>query len=144
LSLPVNTAPRIYLDTSAYLAIVLDEEQAAALKTAIRGAQLLSSVLLQLEARRNLVRLARQQAIDATQYAACVAQLDDDITRIDLRDLTMEMCCSGPLPPVATPRSLDLVHLRTALWFHQEAPIDRFVTLDLRQEQAAKELGLPI
>jgi hypothetical protein len=48
------------------------------------------------------------------------------------------------MPPVATPRTLDLVHLRTALWFHGAQKIDRFVTMDAAQEQAAKELGLPV
>jgi hypothetical protein len=48
------------------------------------------------------------------------------------------------MPAVATPRSLDLAHLRTALWFNSVDPIDRFLTNDEPQRQAAKELGLPI
>lgn len=40
--------------------------------------------------------------------------------------------------------SLDLAHLRTALWFHAEGAIDRFVTLDESQAGAARELGLPV
>jgi hypothetical protein len=47
------------------------------------------------------------------------------------------------VPAVATPRSLDLAHLRTALWFHATEPIDRFVTMDASQAEAARELGLP-
>jgi hypothetical protein len=46
--------------------------------------------------------------------------------------------------PDETPWSLDLAHLRTALWFHAQQAIDRFVTMDASQEQAAKELGLPV
>jgi len=34
--------------------------------------------------------------------------------------------------------------LRTALWFHRDARVGRFVTLDSSQEGAAKELGLPV
>jgi hypothetical protein len=48
------------------------------------------------------------------------------------------------MPAVATPRSLDLAHLRTALWFHALERIDRFVTMDAGQESAARELGLPV
>jgi hypothetical protein len=48
------------------------------------------------------------------------------------------------MPLVSTPRSLDLVHLRTALWFHRERPLSRFVSLDTAQNQAARELGLPV
>ena len=135
---------RIYLDTSAYLEILLDERRAAVLRKEITGARLLSSVLLILEARRNLVRLARQEIIDAGRYADCVSQVDADIERFDLRDVTLDLCGTGPLPPVGTPRSLDVAHLRTALWFHHDSPIERFLTLDIRQEQAAKELGLPV
>jgi hypothetical protein len=47
------------------------------------------------------------------------------------------------MPAVSTPRSLDLVHLRTALSFNSVEPIDRFITSDEPQRQAAKELGLP-
>ena len=60
-----------------------------------------------------------------------------------LRDLTLELCESYMLPAVATPRSLDLAHLRTALWFHAAEQIERFVTMDAAQEDAARELGLP-
>jgi hypothetical protein len=45
--------------------------------------------------------------------------------------------------PVSTPRTLDLAHLRTALWFHAQEPLTRFVSLDAAQREAAKELGLP-
>jgi len=61
-----------------------------------------------------------------------------------LRDLTLDLCESIVLPAVATPRSLDLAHLRTAQWFHAAEKIDRFVTMDASQEQAARELGLPV
>jgi hypothetical protein len=47
------------------------------------------------------------------------------------------------MPVVTTPRSLDLAHLRTALWFHRREPLTRFVTLDETQADAARELGLP-
>ena len=61
-----------------------------------------------------------------------------------LRDLTLDLCLSNPLPAVATLRSLDLTHLRTALWFHATERIHRLVTMDVSQAQAAQELGLPI
>jgi hypothetical protein len=61
-----------------------------------------------------------------------------------LRDLTLDLCTSNLVPAVATPRSLDLAHIRTALWFNAAEPIQRFVTTDGAQAQAAKELGLPV
>lgn len=135
---------RLYFDTSAYLCILLAEDGSAQLSNETAGAELLSSVLLVLEARRNLVRLAREAAIDATQYDACMARVTGDIEHFVLRDLTLDLCASSPLPAVSTPRSLDLAHLRTALWFHSTERIDRFVTIDASQAQAARELGLPV
>jgi hypothetical protein len=61
-----------------------------------------------------------------------------------LRDLTLDLCGSMMMPVVSTPRSFDLAHLRTALWFHQRKKLHRFVTLDQSQEMSARELGLPV
>ncbi len=134
---------RLYVDTSAYLCILLGEEGSDRLSAATEGAHLLASVLLVLETKRNLTRLAREGALTAAQYRACIDRVEEDAARFELRDLTLDLCQSNLLPAVATPRSLDLAHLRTAIWFHAIEPIDRFVTVDISQEQAAKELGLP-
>lgn len=133
---------RIYLDTSAYLGVLLREERAAPLAGDLDDAELLSSVLLVLEARRNLVRLAREGIVSAATYEACMNRVTEDVEKFELRDLTLDLC-AGAVPAVATPRSLDLAHLRTALWFHQQRPLHRFVSLDTTQVQAARELGLP-
>ncbi|MEI6670382.1 MAG: hypothetical protein WCP29_19750 [Acidobacteriota bacterium] len=135
---------RLYVDTSAYLCILLGERGAARLSTETDGAQLLSSVLLVIEAGRNLVRLARDGSLTAAQYKTCLDRVHEDVERFVLRDLTLDLCASNLVPAVSTPRSLDLAHLRTAMWFHASEPIDRFVTLDTSQAQAARELGLPI
>ena len=135
---------RLYLDTSAYLCILLAEEGWQRLSDDTAGAELLSSVLLVLETRRNLIRLARAGALTPDQFKACMDRVEDDTHLLVLRDLTLDVCVSSILPAIATPRSLDLAHLRTALWFHAVAPITRFVTLDVSQRQAARELGLPV
>jgi hypothetical protein len=44
----------------------------------------------------------------------------------------------------ATPRSPDLVHLRTALWFDEQSKLSRFVSLDEEQNLSAAEPGLPV
>ena len=72
-------------------------------------------------------------------YASC-----SGTQRFVLHDLTLDICRSTIVPAVMTPGSLDLAHLRTALWFHGAEPIDRFVTMDTSQAQSAKELGLPV
>lgn len=137
-------ARRLYLDTSAYLCILLGEEGSERLSADTAGAELLSSVLLVLEARRNLVRLARAGSLKAGDYKVCIERVDVDRNVLTLRDLTLELCESNLLPAVTTPRSLDLAHLRTAAWFHADEPITRFVTRDDSQREAARELGLPV
>ena len=135
---------RLYLDTSAYLCILLAEQGWEGLSKETDGAELLSSVILILEARRNLIRLAREGALKPEQYKTCIERVEEDTTLFVLRDLTLDLCQSNLLPAVTTPRSLDLAHLRSALWFHAGEAIDRFVTMDTSQEQAARELGLPV
>ncbi len=135
---------RLYVDTSAYLCVLLGEDGARRVSGETSGAELLSSVLLVLEARRNLIRLAREGTLTAAEYKACADRVEADADLFVLRDLTFDLCASNPMPPVATPRSLDLAHLRTALWFHAIDPIDRFLTADSAQQQAARELGLPV
>ena len=143
---PASVAPprRLYLDTSAYLCVLLAEDGAGRLSNETAGAELLSSVLLVLEAKRNLIRLAREGVLPPEHYKACMDRVERDTECFVLRDLTLDLCTSTLLPAVATPRSLDLAHLRTALWFHAAEPIERFVTLDRAQADAARELGLPV
>ena len=139
-----SKSPRLYLDTSAYLCMLLKEQGSDALLRESTGAELLSSVLLILEAKRNLVRLAREGVLQPEQYKECLGRVEEDADFFLLSDLTLDICRSNIMPAVSTPRSLDLVHLRTALSFNSVEPIDRFVTNDESQRQAAKELGLPI
>ena len=135
---------RLYLDTSAYLCILLAEDGSDRLSEESEGAELLTSTLLILETRRNLIRLAREAALTPEHYKACMDRVEQDITLFAIRDLTLDLCAAHPLPAVATPRTLDLAHLRTALSFHSDKHLDRFVTMDTAQKAAAKELGLPV
>ena len=135
---------RHYLDSSAYLCILLGEEGSAGLLQQIASGQLLSSVLLVLEVKRNLVRLSRQGSISAGTLSDALDRLHRDLELFALRDLSLDLCVDLRLPIVSTPRSLDLAHLRTALWFHEREPLASFVTLDEPQRVAARELGLPV
>lgn len=134
---------RLYLDTSAYLCILLGDAGSQRLSEDTANAELCSSVLLVLESRRNLTRLAREGVLTPSQYDECQARVTADIEQFMLRDLTLDLCDALPIPAVTTPRSLDMAHLRTAAWFHAQAPLSKFVTLDTAQTQAARELGLP-
>jgi hypothetical protein len=134
---------RYYVDTSAYLCVVLGEEGHEDIAAELSEGCLCSSTLLVLEATRNLIRLSREGELPPADLERCLSQLATDISVFALRDLTLDLCHSRTMPVVSTPRSLDLAHLRTAVWFHSREPLTRFVTLDGAQAQAARELGLP-
>jgi hypothetical protein len=137
-------AKRLYIDTSAYLCILLGEAGHEKLCREVAGAELLSSVVLVLEAVRNLVRLSREDILTKTDFQNCVLTIENDMKYFLLRDLTLDLCSSLTMPVISTPRSLDLAHLRTALWFHQQETLYRFVSLDGSQILSARELGLPV
>jgi hypothetical protein len=135
---------RYYVDTSAYLCLLLGESGWERVARELEGAHLLSSVLLALEAERTLVHLSRGGRLSPQDLQAALDRLSGDLAHFVLRDLTLDLCRSRVMPIVSTPRSLDLAHLRTALWFHEEEAISRFVSLDAGQLQGARELGLPV
>jgi hypothetical protein len=137
-------AKRLYIDTSAYLCILLGEKGHDELLKEIRHAELLSSVVLVLEVGRNLIRLSREGILTKVDFQNCVSVLNNDMQQFLLLDLTLDLCGSMTMPVVSTPRSLDLAHLRTAMWFHQQQKLARFVTLDIEQAMSASELGLPV
>jgi hypothetical protein len=138
-------AGRFYVDTSAYLCILLGEKGYESLRDELAGSELLTSVVLVLEAGRTLVRLSRDRLLTTAEFQECSTRLESDIRRqFLLRDLTLDLSGYTIMPAVSTPRSLDLAHLRTALWFHAQEKITRFITLDEAQRLAAAELGLPV
>lgn len=139
-----DVVARYYLDTSAYLCILLGEQGSRGLIQQIGKGECVSSVLLVLECKRNLIRLSREGVLPARVLSDALDRLRDDLELFALRDLTLDLCADPRLPVVSTPRSLDLVHLRTALWFHEREPLTRFLTLDEPQRTAARELGLPV
>jgi hypothetical protein len=135
---------RYYLDTSGYLCVLLGEAGWQRLTDELEGGHVMSSVLLVLEAQRTLVQLSRTGQLSAGEFQDALDRLSTDVEQFVLRDLTFDLCASPVMPLVSTPRSLDLAHLRTARWFHDQAALTRFVSLDAAQTQAARELGLPV
>lgn len=135
---------RFYVDTSAYMCILLGEAGYKALQRELAGAQLLSSSVLVLETYRNLVRLSREGLLTPAEFHACSSALETDMEQFQLRDLTLDLCAARSMPVLSTPRSLDLAHLRSALWYHGQNRLTRFVSLDEGQKLAAAEIGLPV
>lgn len=139
----MTSIPRLYVDTSAYLNVFLREPDHERIAAELTGAQLLSSALLPLEASRTLIHLTRTGRL-SMDLGHALDELDTDLAVFTFRELTIDLCRGRAFPLASTPRSLDLAHLRTALWFHEERPLTRFVSLDREQNLAARELGLPV
>lgn len=134
---------RVYIDTSAYLAILLGEKNAALIEKKLKTCYLCSSTFLFLEAERNLVRMVRNKDLSEKNYDAALVQLRNDVELFTLKDFNLELCLTRNFPPVRTPRSSDLVHLRTASWFLDHGGLYWFCTLDDQQRKAAEDFGLP-
>lgn len=135
----------VYIDTSAYLVVLLREKQATDVRKRISDYSLCSSTLLLLEAERNLVQLRREKLLGLKDFEQAWARLKRDRELLVLRDFTPDLCLTGAFPAVRTPRSSDLAHLRTAMWFAALPDgLARFVTEDVAQAAAATEIGLPV
>lgn len=141
----MKVAPRFYLDTSFYLHHLLGAEGSSAFyKKLGKEVSLCSSTLLLLESERNLVRMSREKVISSSEYEIAYDKLLEDREFLILKDLTDEICLTSMFPPVQTPRTGDLVHLRTAKWFMDAGGLQAFLTLDKHQKTCAKAMSLPV
>lgn len=124
----------VYVDASAFVKIVAEEPEAAALRAFLereRGRRV-SSAVLRTEAVR-AVRLRRPEALAATRQALRTVDL------IAVADAILDAAAS--LDPRVL-RTLDAIHLATALSLGDD--LDAIVTYDARMAEGARLLGLPI
>jgi len=124
---------RIYLDTSAAAKVLVDEAESEALTAYLdderSNREIVSSALLETELRRLAGRLGLDQSA-----------VSDLLTRIDLIDPSRSIFHEAGVLPGPTLRSLDALHLATAL----RIEADVVVAYDLRLLDAARDLGLAI
>jgi uncharacterized protein len=123
----------IYIDTSALLRMVFPDDTTPALESFINGdADLISSVLVRVDARRGTARRAPQRL-------PRVDLLLDRVNVIGIDDAVIES--AGRLPDPLL-RSLDAIHLATALLIRDD--IDAVLTYDNRLADAAAAHGLVV
>lgn len=132
---------RSYIDTSFYLALLLGEKVPTEMRRIVEVSEFLSSVVLVVEVERNLVRLSREGHLSVDLFDEARRRLKSDLEFFTLRDFTFDLSFSGQFPLVRTPRTLDLIHLRTAQWFQENGGLDFFLTLDKKQARAAEDFG---
>lgn len=124
----------IYLDSAAIVKLVHAEAESAALRAWLderAETSWISSVLAEVESFRALARYVPEAA----------ARLPAVLDQIDLIDLDPPVRVLAQSVRPATVRSLDAVHLGTAL--HVRQALTSFVTYDKRLLEAAAAAGLP-
>jgi hypothetical protein len=124
----------IYLDSAAVVKLIHAEAESAALRDWLderAETGWISSVLTEIESFRALARYAPD----------AVTRLPDVLDQIDLIGLDPPIRILAQTARPATVRSLDAIHLGTAL--HAGRALTWFVTYDKRLLDAALAAGLP-
>ena len=124
----------IYLDSAAVVKLVHAETESAALRAWLDErieTGWISSVLVEVESFRALARYAPEAA----------ARLPAVLDQIDLIGLDSAIRIMAQTVRPVTVRSLDAIHLGTAL--HTRHALTSFVTFDKRLLDAALAAGLP-
>lgn len=123
----------IYLDSSAFIKVVIEEPESAALRSYLgsSAARRTSSSLLRTEA----MRAVRHQGDDAH------TAVREGIRRIDLIAIDDRLLAVAGLLEPGILRTLDAIHVATALAVGDD--LDAIVSYDTRMLEAATLLGLP-
>jgi predicted nucleic acid-binding protein len=122
----------LYLDSSAFVKVVVEETESAALRAflAASGSRRVSSALLRAEA----LRAVRHLGPDA------VATVREGLRRVDLIGIDDRILDSAGILEPQVLRTLDAIHLATALAAGDD--LDAIVTYDERMVAAARLVGL--
>ncbi|KPC81604.1 MULTISPECIES: type II toxin-antitoxin system VapC family toxin [Streptomyces] len=125
----------IYLDSAAVVKLVHAESESDALRAWLDDrvdTAWTSSVLTEVESSRALARHA----------PGAVVRLHSVLDLIDMVDIDAGVRMLAQTVKPATVRSLDAIHLATAL--RARSPLTAFLTYDKRLADAARDAGLPV
>lgn len=123
----------VYLDASAAAKLIIDETETDALRAWLGDRPLLvSSALLRTE----LIRAVRRRQPSLTPRAR------ELVLRVGLREVDASVLESAAMLDPLTLRTLDAIHLATALGLLEV--LDALATYDLRMIEGAEQLGLPV
>ncbi|MDO8519269.1 MAG: type II toxin-antitoxin system VapC family toxin [Deltaproteobacteria bacterium] len=134
----------IYLESSFVLAYFLDEPQKPLMSIIKGGKPGVASVLTLMEVNRGLHRAENAKEIKPAERGKLSAMLMEMSSDWNLMEITPEVqrrtAETFPIEPV---RTLDAIHLATALEFIKVYPDLSFATLDKRVIQNLGPLGIP-
>ena len=134
-----------YLDNSAGAKLLTGEPGSDVVRSLVTpvATTLMSSGLFAVELRRALARWAARAGSEVERELA--SSLCDDllgrVRRMPISEVVLERAASlGP----STLRSLDAIHLATALILNEHAPLAGLLTFDRALAQAATSAGLAV
>lgn len=132
----------VYFDTSTLLRVLL--RQPNALGSWDRWNEAYSSEISKVEARRVLDCLRLEGALDdegAALARESLVQIEESIAFVGLTPRVLERA-SLPMPTIV--KTLDALHLATALLYREKKGVEMvFATHDKQQSVAARALGFP-
>ena len=123
----------LYLDTSAFVKLVVEEAESAAVATLLRerGSRRVASALLRTESLRAVRHLGPE----------ALAMVREGLRRVDLIAIDNRILdATGILEPHVL-RTLDAIHLATAMAVGDD--LEAIITYDERMVEAARLMGLP-
>jgi predicted nucleic acid-binding protein len=136
-----RAAPIRYIETSALLSALLEQEPTA--KRALRAAgHRVTSTLTLAEAHRAIVRARVTGRLGAAQERAVVRALQTFAARCDLVAVTDDVLTRAGRPFPAEPiRTLDAIHLATAELLGEPPALLTIITRDARVRDNAIAMG---
>lgn len=122
----------IYVDSSAFVKLVIAEPESLALASFVSGRSLIASQLARTETLRSV-------GLRRPEFLPTAIALWNQVTLVSVTDAVL--AAASAIAP-ASVRSLDAIHVATAIELRDE--IEQIVTYDLRMVEAATAHGLPV
>ena len=136
----------LYAESSAILACLLDESTASEVRRLLAGAEIIvTSELTLIECHRVLIRAAALGELNEADAADRRAHLANAAARWHILQIGSEIVDRAKQPfPEEPIRTLDAVHLASALTARAAVAGLKVLSLDDRLRKSAKKLGLPL
>jgi predicted nucleic acid-binding protein len=135
----------LYLDTSAWLKLYVDERGTQEVFAAVQSAELVAiSQIAYAEARAALARVLREKRTTRAEHRRRVAALEADYAEVLKVEVSQEVVRqAGELAESHALRGFDAIQLASARWLARKTrkPV-RLLAYDERLNQAAHTLGL--
>lgn len=135
----------LYLDTSAWLKLYVDERGTQEVVAAVQSAELVAiSRIAYAEARAALARVLREKRTTQAEHRKRVAALDADYVEVLKVEVSEEVVRqAGELAESHALRGFDAIQLASARWLARKTrrPV-RLLAFDERVNAAATALGL--